>query len=124
MRAAGAHMSTCPGPLQQLVMCACHRTSPAATSLACDGLYSATSAEQRGQNLPKLMCSMAGHCASGATPPMNFTPACSSYSPCLQRLKTVRPYERSAFAPLVQWQAMELISFGKFRPLCSAEVGE
>ena len=27
-------------------------------------------------------------------------------------------------APLAQWQAMELISFGRFRPLCSAEVGE
>ena len=27
-------------------------------------------------------------------------------------------------APLVQRQAMEFISFGRFRPLCSAEVGE
>ena len=27
-------------------------------------------------------------------------------------------------APLAHWQAMELISFGRFRPLCSAEVGE
>ena len=68
MRAAGAHMSTCPGPLQQLVMCACHRTSPTATPLACDGLYSATAAEQRGLHYPKLMTSMACHCASGATP--------------------------------------------------------
>ena len=34
MRAAGAHMSTCPGPLQQLVMCACHRTSPTAIPLS------------------------------------------------------------------------------------------
>ena len=45
-----------------------------------DGLYSATDVEQRGRNLPKLMCSMAGHCASGATPPMNCTPARSTYS--------------------------------------------
>jgi hypothetical protein len=27
-------------------------------------------------------------------------------------------------APLVQWQAMKLISFGEFRPLCSAAVAE
>ena len=27
-------------------------------------------------------------------------------------------------APLAQWQAMQLISFGRCRPLCSAEVGE
>ena len=27
-------------------------------------------------------------------------------------------------APLAQWQAMELIGFGRCRPLCSAEVGE
>ena len=40
-----------------------------------DGLYSPTSAEQRGRNRPKLMSSMACHCASGATPPMNCTPA-------------------------------------------------
>src|SRR5688572_20712983 len=39
MRAAGAHVSTYHGPLQPHVMCACHRTSPTATPLACDGLY-------------------------------------------------------------------------------------
>ena len=66
MRAAGAHMSGYHGPLQQLVMCACHRTSPTLTPLACDGLYASTSAEQRGQNLPKLLALMACHCASGA----------------------------------------------------------
>ena len=27
-------------------------------------------------------------------------------------------------ARLALWQAMELISFGRFRPVCSAEVGE
>ena len=69
MRAAGAHVSTYHGPLQQLVMCACHRTSPTATALGPDGLYSATSAEQRGQNLPKPLPFMTCHRASGATPP-------------------------------------------------------
>ena len=34
MRAAGAHVSTYPGPLQLLVMCACHRTSPTAIALS------------------------------------------------------------------------------------------
>ena len=67
MRAAGAHVSTDHGPLQPLVMCACHRTSPTATPLACDGLYSATAAEQRGLHYPKLMTFNACHYASGAT---------------------------------------------------------
>jgi hypothetical protein len=52
-------------------MCACHRTPPTATPLACDGLYAATSAEQRGLHDTKLMSLMACHCASGATPPNN-----------------------------------------------------
>ena len=55
MRAAGAHVSGYHGPLQQLVMCACHRTSPTATLLTCDGLYASTAAEQRGLNISKLM---------------------------------------------------------------------
>ena len=67
MRAAGAHVSTYHGPLQQLVMCACHRTSPTATLLTCDGLYASTAAEQRGLNISKLMSFRACHCASGAT---------------------------------------------------------
>ena len=46
---------------------------------ASDELYSPTSAEQRGRNLPKLMSSMACHCASGATPPTSCTPRRSSY---------------------------------------------
>ena len=45
MRAACAHVSTYHGPLQPRVMCACHRTSPTATCLACDGLYAATGAK-------------------------------------------------------------------------------
>ncbi len=76
MRAAGAHVSTYHGPLQPRVMCACHRTSPTATALACDGLYSATAAEQRGRNLLKLLSSMACHRASGATPPYELN-ACT-----------------------------------------------
>ena len=62
-------MSTYHGPLQQLVMCACHRTSPTLTPLACDGLYSATDDEQRVLHYTKLMTFMACHRASGATPP-------------------------------------------------------
>jgi hypothetical protein len=54
-RARGAHVLTYDRPLQLLVMCACHRTAPTATLLACDGLYSATAVEQRGRNLPKLL---------------------------------------------------------------------
>jgi hypothetical protein len=67
MRAAGAHMSTYHGPLQQLVMCACHRTSPTATTLACDGLYASTPAEQRGLHRTKLMTLIACRSVSGAT---------------------------------------------------------
>jgi hypothetical protein len=48
-------------------MCACHRTSPTATLLACDGLYSATAAEQRGLHRTKLMTFAACHRGSGAT---------------------------------------------------------
>jgi len=55
------------GPLQPLVMCACHRTSPTLTSVACDELYAATDAEQRGPHCPKLMTFVACHCTSGAT---------------------------------------------------------
>jgi hypothetical protein len=67
MRAVGAHVSTYDGPLQLLVMRACHRTSPTATSPGADGLYSATDAEQRGLHDPKLMSFTACHRASGAT---------------------------------------------------------
>jgi hypothetical protein len=97
MRAAGAHVSTYHGPLQPLVMCACHRTSPAATALACDGLYSATDAEQRGHNLPKLMRLMACHSASGASPPDDLhagTPDLMTST-----FETARAYVRLAFGP-------------------------
>ena len=67
----GAHATTYHRPLQPLVMCACHRTPPTATPLACAGLYAATSAEQRGPHDTKLMSLMACHRASGATPPKN-----------------------------------------------------
>jgi hypothetical protein len=40
--------------------------------LACDGLYSATDAEQWGLHDPKLMTLLACHCASGATPPADL----------------------------------------------------
>ena len=66
--ARGAHATTDHRPLQPRVMCACHRTSPTATPLICDGLYSPTSAEQRGRNGPKLPTFIACHCRSGATP--------------------------------------------------------
>jgi hypothetical protein len=56
-RARGAHATPYHGPLQLRLMRACHRTSPIATSLGADGLYSATDAEQRGQHDPKLMSS-------------------------------------------------------------------
>lgn len=57
----GAHATTGHRPLQPLVMCACHRTSPIATPLTCDGLYATASAEQRGLHYPKLMTLNAYH---------------------------------------------------------------
>jgi hypothetical protein len=66
-RACGAHVTTYDRPLQLLVMCACHRTPPTATTLACGELYAATDAEQRGLHRPKLMNSKARHRDSGAT---------------------------------------------------------
>jgi hypothetical protein len=72
MRAAGAHVSGYHGPLQQLVMCACHRTSPTATLLTCDGLYASTAAEQRGLNISKLMSFMACRLGSGAIAPLQL----------------------------------------------------
>jgi hypothetical protein len=75
-------------------MCACHRTAPIATLLACNGLYSATAAEQRGRTLPKLLAFKTCHDTSGATPPMSDMPARSIYGQSAQRLKTVQPYVR------------------------------
>ena len=75
-------------------MCACHRTAPIATLLACNGLYSATAAEQRGRNRPKLLPFKTCHGTSGATPTMSCMPARSIYLPWPQRLKTVWPYVR------------------------------
>ena len=80
-RARGAHVLTYDRPLQLLVMCACHRTAPIATLSACNGLYSATAAEQRGRNLPKLLALKACHGTSGATPTMSCMPARSIYLP-------------------------------------------
>jgi hypothetical protein len=65
-RACCAHVSTYDGRLELLVMCACHRTPPTATTLACDELYAATDAEQRVLNRPKLMSLMARYFGSGA----------------------------------------------------------
>jgi hypothetical protein len=65
--ARGAHVTPYHRPLQPLVMCACHRTSPTATLLACDGLYAATDAEQRGPHDTKLTNLIACRCSSGAT---------------------------------------------------------
>jgi hypothetical protein len=82
-RARGAHGLTYDRPLQLLVMCACHRTAPTATLLACEGLYSATAVEQRGRNLPKLLAFKTCHCSSGATPPMSYMLARSIYWPLM-----------------------------------------
>jgi hypothetical protein len=79
MRAAGAHI------LGITVRCNSLLCAPATEPLqprllsASDELYSPTSDEQRGRNLPTLMSFMACHCASGATPPTSCTPRRSSY---------------------------------------------
>jgi hypothetical protein len=87
------------GPLQQLVMCACHRTSPTATLLACDGLYASTAAEQRGLRYTKLMTLMACPCASGATPPMSCTPARPIYWPVISTTQ-----DRAAVCATRRWR--------------------
>jgi hypothetical protein len=99
-RACCAHVSTCHGPLQPRVMCACHRTSPTATTLARHGLYAATAAEQRGPHYPKLVSFMARHCGSGATA-ANLTERWHTRPTAahVQPLEPARLYVRPAVTP-------------------------
>ena len=112
MRAAGAHASTYHGPLQQLVMCACHRTSPTAATLGPDGLYSATSAEQRGQNLPKLLAFKLATGTAAQPPPCDLHAGARTHSQSeLSRFAPARvrrrfaPRKRRLYRTLRSWNS-------------------